>query len=63
MINILALHLMFIVNLRSTSSVALDLTMLDRHQLQLEMSQESRDVDVSLPIGRLAHQVMSPNSS
>ena len=45
---------MFIVNYRSSSSVTLDLTSRDRYQPQLGISLESRDINVSLPIGRLA---------
>ena len=44
----------------SSSSITLDLTSRDRYQLQLEISSEDPNVNVSLPIGRLARQVMSP---
>ena len=53
---------MFIVNCKSSSSVTLDLTSRDRYQLQLEISSEDPNINVSLPIGRLARQVMSPKA-
>ena len=56
--NVLVLHLMFIVNLRSSSSATLDSTSYDWSQLQLEMSSESQDVNVSLPIGRSARHCL-----
>ena len=41
---------MFIVNCKSSSSVTLDLTSRDRYQLQLEISSEDPNINVSLPI-------------
>ena len=49
-----ATDMQHIQNFMSFSSATLNLTSRDRHQLQLGMSLESRDVNVSLPIGRLA---------
>ena len=47
---------MFVVNHKSSSSATLDLTSRDRYQLQLEISSEDPNINVSLPIGRLARQ-------